>query len=335
MNSRIKVTFFHRKPRPGFSFSFENIFEIIRERLKNKIEASVITCSRFNDGFYSKFVNILEAPFRQQGVSHITGEIHFIDLLMKKRNVLLTIHDCGMLTRKKGISRKIVKWLYLSAPIRRARYITTVSEETKKEIIKFTGCPENKIKIIPCPVNPMFQAFPKEFNEEKPNILHIGTAYNKNLPRLSASLTGIQCHLTIVGKLSEALLDTLKRNNTEYTNVYNISSEELLQKYKECDIVSFVSTFEGFGLPILEGNAIERVVLTSNISSMPEVAGKAACLVDPFSIESIRHGIIKIINDREYRNELISEGRINRLRYEPDRIAGLYYNMYRMVSGRN
>jgi glycosyltransferase involved in cell wall biosynthesis len=335
MNNRIKVTFFQRKPRPGFSFSVEYLFEIIRERLENKIDANVITCSLFNDGYYSKFVNIIEAPFHQSGVNHITGEVHFLDLLMKKKNVLLTIHDCGMILRKKGLSRKIVQWLYLSAPIRRARYITAVSEETKKEIIKFTGCPENKIKIIPNPIHPMFQAFPKEFNEEKPNILHVGTAYNKNLPRLIAAVNGLKCHLTIVGRLSADIIESLKKNNIEYTNAYDLSSEELLQKYKECDIVSFVSTFEGLGMPILEGNAIERAVITSNISSMPEVAGKAACLVDPFNADSIRNGLLRILNDREYRNELIREGRINRLRFEPDRIAELYYNMYKMVIDKN
>jgi glycosyltransferase involved in cell wall biosynthesis len=328
MSNNIKVTFFQRKPRPGFSFSIEYLFDIIRERLKNKIDADVKTCTQFNDGYFSKFINIIEAPFHQSGVNHITGEVHFLNLLMNKKNVLLTIHDCGMMPRKKGLARLMIKWLYLSVPVRRARYITTVSEASKNEIIKYTGCPEKKINVIPSPVDPMFEAYPKEFNEMNPNILHVGTAYNKNLPRLIEAIKDIQCHLTIVGKLSKELVDTLLINKTAYTNVYNISNEELLQRYRDCDIVSFVSTFEGLGMPIIEGNAIERVVLTSNISSMPEVASNAACLVDPFSVDSIRQGIKKIISDKEYRNELIRRGRINKCRFEPDRIAGLYYNMY-------
>lgn len=328
MNSRIKINFFQRKPRPGYSFSIEYIFEDVRKRLNNKIEASVFICRYFNDGYYTKVLNIIQAAFRQGRINHITGEVHFLDLLMRKRNVLLTIHDCGMMQRKKGIAGRIVKWLYLSAPVRRARFITSVSQETKKEIIQYTGCTPDKIEIIPVAVNPLFQPFPGVFNEDRPNILHIGTGYNKNLPRLIEALHGVRCRLTIIGPLSDAHLAALKKNKIVYSNMYMISDNDLFQQYKECDIVSFVSIFEGFGMPIIEGNTVERVVMTSNISSMPEVAGNAACLVNPYSIVSIRQGIKKILSDKEYRNELIRLGRINKCRFDPERIARMYYTMY-------
>lgn len=67
----------------------------------------------------------------------------------------------------------------------------------------------------------------------------------------------------------------------------NLSNEEIKKKYEDCDILTLVSTYEGFGMPIIEANRVGRPVITSNILSMPEVAGEAACLVNPFDIENI------------------------------------------------
>ena len=123
--------------------------------------------------------------------------------------------------------------------------------------------------------------------------------------------------------------------NIDYTNEYNISDERLLQKYIACDILSFISTFEGFGMPIIEANAIERVVITSNISSMPEVAGSAACLVNPTEITDIKKGFLKLINDDCYRKTLIDNGRINKLRFDANTIADKYYQVYKKVYDDN
>jgi glycosyltransferase involved in cell wall biosynthesis len=247
---------------------------------------------------------------------------------MDRRRVILTILDCGMMKRKKGIAKKFVQWFYLSLPVSRAHIVTAISEETKKEIIHYTGCSPNKIEVIPVAVSSIYKPCPKKFNEEKPVILQIGTGPNKNLLRLIKALEGLNCHLTIVGKLSAEQLEALKTHNVDFSNEYNITNERLLEKYKECDILTFVSTFEGFGMPIVEANSVERVVITSNISSMPEVAGKAAHLVDPFSVEEIRTGFLYIVRNRSYREKLLKEGRVNKLRYDGNKIASMYYNLY-------
>jgi glycosyltransferase involved in cell wall biosynthesis len=95
-----------------------------------------------------------------------------------------------------------------------------------------------------------------------------------------------------------------------------------------------VSTFEGFGMPIVEANCVERVVLTSNISSMPEVAGNAACLVNPYAIEDIRAGFLKIIHDASYREQLIKNGRQNRQRFDESLIAASYYKLYQLITSQ-
>jgi glycosyltransferase involved in cell wall biosynthesis len=330
---KIKVRFFQRKPRKGFSFSLEYIFEDVRRLLADKINAEVKICRCYNDGYYTKIVNILEAAFRQsRHVNHITGEVHFLDLLMRKKTVVLTILDCGMMERKTGISKKIVQWLYLRAPVKRATYITAISEVTKQEVIEYTGCEPDKIKVIPVAVSPLYQPVAKKFNGQKPVILHIGTGYNKNLLRLIEALDGINCHLTIVGKLSEEHQAALKKHQVEFSNEYNISNERLYEKYIESDILAFISTFEGFGMPIVEANAVERVVITSNISSMPEVAADAALLVNPFEVQEIRTGILKLINDESYRSQLLANGRVNKLRFDPQLIANQYFDIYCQVN---
>jgi glycosyltransferase involved in cell wall biosynthesis len=88
-------------------------------------------------------------------------------------------------------------------------------------------------------------------------------------------------------------------------------------------------------MPIIEANCVERPVIAGNNSSMIEVAGEAACLVDAESIEEIRKGILKIINDKEYRENLIIRGRENRLRFDAQEIAAQYEVLYNRILGRH
>lgn len=330
--NKLKVRYFQRKPKPGFNFSLEFIFDDIRKRLRNYIDAEIKISSYSNNGIFTKFGNIFEAAFRQsKNINHITGEIHFLDLLMSQKKVVLTILDCGPMYRKKGFAREFVRYLYLVLPIKKAAVVTTISETVKKEILSYTNCDSQKIVVIPVAVNEQYQPCPKEFNVEKPIILQIGTGPNKNVVRLIEALKDINCHLVIVGKLNDGILEAIKNTKIEYSNYVGLSNEEILKKYQLCDIVSFVSTFEGFGMPIVEANCVERVVVTSNMSSMPEVASDAACLVDPLDVRSIKAGFLKVIQNEIYRNSLIKNGEINRKRFDANNIAQSYLNIYRSI----
>ncbi|HYC29383.1 MAG TPA: glycosyltransferase, partial [Chitinophagaceae bacterium] len=123
----------------------------------------------------------------------------------------------------------------------------------------------------------------------------------------------------------------MQDNDIEFDYRSGLSDEEMVQAYVQADIIAFASTYEGFGMPILEGQATGRPVITSNISSMPEVAGNAACLVDPFDVTAIRAAFDKVITDDAYREKLIMDGLENVKRFSPQLIADKYLQLYKQM----
>jgi glycosyltransferase involved in cell wall biosynthesis len=163
-------------------------------------------------------------------------------------------------------------------------------------------------------------------------VLQVGTGAHKNLTGAIQALTGLRCHLKIIGQLSSEQRGILKRQRIDFSNIENATDAEVVRAYQECDLLLFASTYEGFGLPIVEANATGRPVVTSNLLSMPEVAGGAACLVDPFDVASIRAGVVRVIGDPVYRQSLVVAGLENVKRFEPRRIAAQYAAMYAEIA---
>ncbi|MEO6916047.1 MAG: glycosyltransferase family 1 protein, partial [Chitinophagaceae bacterium] len=264
----------------------------------------------------------------QGDVNHVTGDIHFATILLKKRNTLLTIHDCGMLSDSTGLKHQLLKLFWITLPLKKCALITVVSEATSLELRRYTSYPAEKIFVVPVAVSPEFLPMAKIFNKVKPEILLVGTTQNKNVLRLIEAVKNLVCKLNIVGRLTEEMSTRLNEYKIEFTNAYDLTAHELIQQYEKCDMLAFVSTYEGFGMPIVEANAVGRPVITSNILSMPDVAGNAALLVNPLQVGEITAGIRKIIDDDSYRDSLVKNGLENCKRFDPQIIAGQYLKLY-------
>lgn len=321
------MVFFQRKPYKA-SFSLEYIFEDVRKRLPPIFESQLLVCKYFSEGFFKRLYNMFEAAFHQGDVNHVTGDIHYATFLLRKHKTILTILDCVFMHEPPSIKRSMIKLFWLTLPVKRVKYITAISEATKQDILKHVTCNPDKIKVIPVAISPDYIFSTKIFNKIKPVLLHVGVAPNKNLSRVIEAVAGLDIQLSIVGKLSEEIKEKLKKYNIDYTVEYGLSDSQIIEKYRQCDILVFASTYEGFGMPILEAQATGRAVLTSNVTSMPEVAGDSACLVNPFDVQSIREGIIKIIENDNYRDDLVRKGLENVKRFDPNLIANMYSDLY-------
>lgn len=331
----MKVVLFYRKRLKG-NFSIENLFKQLCENFPEEIYWKKKEVSFKSTGFINRLLIGFEVMLNQGEINHITGDINFAAIFLRKSKTILTIHDIGFMSHSNPIARFILLWFWIKIPLLRSSYITTVSEATKKELLKYVSIDPLKIVVIHNPVSKLFKPLPKLFNTERPVILQVGTKHNKNIHRLIQAIEGISCHLKIVGALDKSILDELTARQVDFTSVTELSDNEIVAVYDQCDIVSFVSTYEGFGIPILEANTVGRVVVSSNLFSMPEVAGNAAHLVDPYSVTSIREGILKVRDEAGYRNNLIENGFANKERFKVEDIAMQYVEIYKtLIRGGN
>jgi glycosyltransferase involved in cell wall biosynthesis len=317
--------------QPGRFFSLERIFRQLGPLMEKYIRVTSWSAaySAFTPG--KLLTNILAARKNRADVYHVTGDIHYVVLALPRRRTLLTIHDCVFLYTATGIKRKLLKWFLLDMPVRRCRLITTISEATKRDILQHTGCSPDKLVVIPDPIADSIYYAPAVFNEQQPVILFVGTTSNKNLLLTAAALKNISCRVDIIGPLSAEQQQALEDNHIHYQPYSGLTDEEMASRYAEADIILFPSTFEGFGLPIVEGQKAGRPVITSNLSPVKETAGGAACLVDPWDPASIRDGVLRVIRDADYRQQLVGEGFRNITRFSPEAIAKQYLECYEKI----
>jgi glycosyltransferase involved in cell wall biosynthesis len=330
------VTYIFRKGSPTV-FSIEKLFNALYGRFERAgVGVRRLELPYISTGMVSVLRNIwFVARRRNTQVLHITGDVHYAALLCFFSRTIITIHDCVVLQRGTGFKRFVLWALWFGLPVRLASAIVVISEQTKNELLKTVKVPEKKILVIPNFVDPAFEFSERPFASELPRILHVGTTPNKNLARVVAALRGVPCVLTIVGQLPQAILNDLKAHGVRYENHVGVDHAAILRLYRDADIISFPSTYEGFGMPIVEGQAVGRPVLTSDLEPMRGVAGRGgALLVDPESADAIREGFLTLIRDGQLRARLIGAGRDNCRRYTLEAVAAGYLTLYRGLEER-
>lgn len=326
----MKILYLYRNQAMGYSIG--KVFAPIESAISEYEEVFSLSMPAFGYSFKSLLKNISivrkKVAQEQYDVIHITGQENYLIPFLDKSKLVVTVHDLdSIISSEHGIVGKIKHLCFINT-LSLVKYLTCISEKSKKEVIDKCKVDADKIAVIPNCVDPAFSYSQKAINKKCPTILHIGVNPNKNLKRTISALQGIDCHLRIVGPKQNVDFEMLNNSGVDYSLVSDLSNDEILQEYRNCDIVNFPSLYEGFGMPIIEGQAIGRTVVTSNISPMKEVAGEGAVFVDPMNVTSMHNGYIEAINNSQ---KYIQQGLDNVKRFDISKIVKQYLDLYQSI----
>jgi glycosyltransferase involved in cell wall biosynthesis len=246
---------------------------------------------------------------------------------------VVTLHDCVNLTFPQyaptRLAQTLTKVRMWSAAHRSAR-ILTVSEASKRDILRFFSVPASKVEVIPNAIDERFGEPPapeeiarvrERFQLHGEFILYAGNIRpHKNLERLIEALHQLResarfeyLRLLIIGdEISKypTLRRAVHRHKLhKHVRFFGfVPDRTLAALYRLATVFVFPSLYEGFGLPPLEAMASGTPVVTSNLSSLPEVVGEAAVLIDPYDPASIADGIRRALTDADLRQTLVEAG---------------------------
>ncbi|MFN8006470.1 MAG: glycosyltransferase family 1 protein [Terriglobia bacterium] len=272
---------------------------------------------------------------------------------------IITIHDCVHILfpvskesggRAKKATRRAIK---------RSSHVFTVSEATQRDLIRLFGLPEEKISVVYNAIDERVTLSNPPDDDRKvleryqihdPFLLYAGNIKpHKNLERLIEAFSVLKgelkederwksLKLVIIGdELSkrQALRRTVIRSGVQHDVRFFgfVPYETLRVFYKSAEVFVFPSLYEGFGLPPLEAMATGTPVLTSNISSLPEVLEDAALFVNPENVFEICKGIKHLLYDTQLRTELIEKGFHQSSKYSWSTSAQLVLETYRKIAG--
>jgi glycosyltransferase involved in cell wall biosynthesis len=229
---------------------------------------------------------------------------------------VFTIHDLIFLhfpEEASALMQPYFNWVVKSAA-HHAYRVLTVSEFSKQEIIKWANLPEEKVVVVGNGVGAEFTPDGPVHHPGYPYLLYVGNQRpHKNLDRLLLAFAKVQLNsvrLVISGNPESSILDRIKDLNLEDRVVFTgfIPDSDLPHYYRGAIALIFPSLYEGFGLPPLEAMACGVPVITSNRSSLPEVVGDAAILVDPLDVDALAQQIERVIKDRDLQKYLAVKG---------------------------
>ena len=262
----------------------------------------------------------------------LVHEPHYVLPPLIQCRSVVTIHDCIHLMFPQYLPNKLA-YVYAKGSMwsasRKADRILTVSEASKRDILRFFDVPPDKVSVIYnaiderflAPANPdRMELVRQRYQLDHPFILYVGNIKpHKNIERLIDAFgrARSQCQgdlkLVIIGdeisKYPGMRQSVHKHKLDKHVRFLGFQPMETLAAfYRLARAFVFPSLYEGFGLPPLEAMACGSPVVTSNLSSLPEVAGGAALLVDPYDADAIASAIVQAVTDDALRADLIRRG---------------------------
>jgi glycosyltransferase involved in cell wall biosynthesis len=279
---------------------------------------------------------------RREGVTLFHAPHYVLPPLVGCRSVV-TIHDCIHLMFPQYLPNRLAlayARTSIALATRRATRIMTVSESSKRDILRLVGAPADKIDVIYNAYDERFGVEPREedvlrvrerYQLQDPFVLYAGNVKpHKNLERLIEAFHLVrargldQVKLVLIGddisKYAALRRAVHQHQLHKYVRFLGYLPEETLAAlYRLAGVFVFPSLYEGFGLPPLEAMASGTPVVTSNVSSLPEVAGDAALLVDPYDPGAIADGIERVLTDAALRDELRRKGLARAKQFSWDR----------------
>jgi glycosyltransferase involved in cell wall biosynthesis len=250
---------------------------------------------------------------------------------LSKTRTIVQVHDLSFVRVPEAASPRLKAYLDVVVPrsIQRANHIIADSHATKDDLIDLYNTSSEKVTVLLSGVDARYKVNTNGFVSltmrnkykipETPYLFTVGTVQpRKNYSRVIHALKilrdrGYDLSLVIAGGkgwLEDEMYQTIAEMGMQnYVHLIGfVDDNDLPVLYSGAECVVFPSLYEGFGFPVLEGMACGTPVVTSNVSSLPEVAGDAALMVNPLDVEAIAHAIQRILDDSELRKTLIQRG---------------------------
>ncbi len=269
---------------------------------------------------------------------------------------VMVTHDLAHIHYPNEIPFWVRKYYHHYVPkyLEKSDQVISVSHATKEDIIKQYLTPSQKISVVHNGNRDGFfkiekaqkKATQEKYSQGCKYFFYLGAVHpRKNLDRLIMAFdqfkktSGSDVKLLIGGRLAWQT-DTVKKifdqsvHKSDITFLGFIPEEDLPFLLGAALAMVYVSLFEGFGLPILEAMYAEVPVITAQVSAMPEVAGDAALLVDPLSVDDLAFAMQKIYKDKSLRIELVGKGKIQREKFNWDRAAAETYNILKKSANK-
>lgn len=286
--------------------------------------------SKVNIAFkYVFYPLIVGFKSKKHNVKHITSQdLAFVMNYFDFNKTVITCHDVIPWVYEK---EHPYLWKKNADGILKADRLITVSDYSKKDIVKSLGFPEKNIRVIPPAIDhSMYYRKPSANNsilvkyglsESYKILLYVGSERpRKNLPRLLESVRYLKSKIENVKlvKIGNAqmpgarqeLIFLAKQLGIEDDILFldQVSESDLVDFYNIADVFIFPSLYEGFGMPPLEAMACGCPVITSNVTSLPEVVGNAALTIEPTNIEDMANAMYRVLTEENLKEELVQNG---------------------------